>query len=43
MINGVSDFENYVLGLERKGKRDNLLLESGNDSVNFSRYIRSII
>jgi len=24
MINGVSDFENYVLELKRKGKRDNL-------------------
>lgn len=43
MIKGPSDFKNYVLELKGRGKRYGSLLESANDPVKLSKYIRSVI
>ena len=43
MIQGASDFKNYVLELKGRGKRYGSLFESASEPENLSKYIRSVI
>ena len=43
MIKGVSDFKNYVLELKGRDKRYGSLFENVNESINLSKYTRSVV